>query len=199
MTNRRQFLGMGLVASALPLAAQSTFAAALDVARPDRSAVSLYKVLYDTRFPASVAFARRAATHGLVVQAIDGDVTRVWYDDLYHRWREGPAAIAGLTAHGALFCLERLAWDQRMRVVFRAEHRPVDAGVEHAIEAPQPLLSLAACAAGDPAWSAAMADVVAQCPSAGAPLVTTRALTAGGMAAAAEPLYSWVIAPVGRG
>ena len=53
-----------------------------------------------------------------------GDMTRFWYDDLYHRWRQAPVAIAGLTAHGALFCLERLAWEKRMRVVYRREHSP---------------------------------------------------------------------------
>jgi hypothetical protein len=37
-------------------------------------------------------------------------------------WTKQPVAIAGLTAHGPLFCLERLAWDHGMRVVFRAEH-----------------------------------------------------------------------------
>ncbi len=35
----------------------------------------------------------------------------------------GPAAIAGLTAHGALFCLERLGWDVGMRVATRARSR----------------------------------------------------------------------------
>jgi hypothetical protein len=197
VTNRRQFLGIGLGASALPLAAPSTFAASIGAAQPDRVA-PVYKALYDIRFPASVAFARRAATHGLAVQAMEGDVTRFWYDDLYHRWREGPAAIAGLTGHGVLFCLERLAWDQRLRVVFRAEHRPAAGGVLHTIEAPQPLLSAAACAVAGPAWASAVADVVVQCPSQRAPLATARAVTAGGMSAAVEPLYSWLIAPVAR-
>ena len=92
MTSRREFLKAGLVASALPVAARADFAAP--------AAVSLYKVLYDTRFPASVAFARRAAARGLAVHAMAGDMTRFWYDDLYHRWRQEPAAIAGLTADG---------------------------------------------------------------------------------------------------
>jgi hypothetical protein len=119
MTSRRQFLEAGLAASALlPAGAWAAQVAPL----ADRS---LYKVLYDTRFPASAAFARRAAARGLAVHAIAGDMTRFWYDDLYHRWRQGPAAIAGLTAHGPLFCLERLGWEQRMRVVYRREQAPV--------------------------------------------------------------------------
>lgn len=70
------------------------------------ASVTLYKALYDSRFPASVAFAERLAALGTAVVAMTGDMTRFWYDDLYHRWKDGPAAIAGLPAHGALFCLE---------------------------------------------------------------------------------------------
>ena len=120
MTSRREVLKVGLAASAmLPLGARARSVA---VGAAPAEAVTLYKVLYDTRFAASVAFARRAAASGVAVHAMAGDMTRFWYDDLYHRWRQGPAAIAGLTAHGALFCLERLAWEQRMRVVSRGEH-----------------------------------------------------------------------------
>ena len=123
MTSRREFLKTGLAASALlPLGARADLGAFEGV---PGAAVSIYKVVYDTRFPASIAFARRAAARGLAVHAIAGDMTRFWYDDLYHRWRQGPAAIAGLTTHGPLFCLERLAWEQRMRVVYRDEHAPV--------------------------------------------------------------------------
>ena len=136
MTSRREFLKVGLAASALPVAARAAFAA-----DPSAATVPLYKVLYDTRFAASVAFARRAAARGLVVHAMAGDMTRFWYDDLYHRWQKGPAAIAGLTAHGALFCLERLAWDQRMRVVFRGEHSlAADSCVAHRFDGPATLL-----------------------------------------------------------
>jgi hypothetical protein len=118
MTSRREVLKVGFAASAvLPLGVR---AGSVAVDGPPAEAVMLYKVLYDTRFPESVAFARRAALRGLSVFAMAGDMTRFWYDDLYHRWRQGPVAIAGLTAHGALFCLERLAWEQRMRVIHRA-------------------------------------------------------------------------------
>jgi hypothetical protein len=166
MTSRREILKAGLAASALPLAG-AAFATSNE--RPE--AVALYKILYDSRFAESVAFAARAAEHGHAVHAMRGDVTRFWYDDLYHRWREGPAAIAGLTAYGALFCLEQLAWDQRMRVVFRAEHT-VGAVVGRA-------------------WAEAMADAVVRCPR------TQRAAACSDNASFVghtERLYSWVIA-----
>lgn len=195
MTSRRELLKAGLAASALPLAAGACFAAA----EPARAAVPLYKVLYDTRFAASVAFAERAAARGLAVLGLDGDVTRVWYHDLYHRWRQAPVAIAGLTASGALFCLERLAWDQSLRVVYRGEHSASPAGVRHRLDGPLPMLSAAAAAAADDSWSAALADFVAECPSERAQRCTSLYVTRhAGDAPAAEPLFSWVIAPVMR-
>jgi hypothetical protein len=194
MTSRREFLQAGLVASAFPALASAKLAAD-DLALPT---VELYKVLYDTRFPASVAFARRAAARGLAVQAIRGDMTSFWYDDLYHRWRQSPAAIAGLTAHGALFCLERLAWEQRMRVVYRGMHiAAADGCVAHRFEGPPPLLSLAADSIAQPAWAAALADVVAACPLGGGQR-DARAVTAAAKPLSGEELFSWVIAPVQR-
>ena len=165
MTSRREILEVGLAASALSFAG-----AFLAAASERREAVALYKILYDTRFPESVAFAARAATHGQAVHAMRGDVTRFWYDDLYHRWREGPAAIAGLTAYGALFCLEQLARDQRMRVVFRAEHT--------------------VGAATGRQWAAAMADTVVRRGRTQADAVWVDNASP----VANEKLYAWVIA-----
>ena len=195
MTSRRQFLKAGLAASALQIAARA------DVGAPERAAatVPLYKVLYDTRFPASVAFARRAAARGLAVHAMAGDMTRFWYDDLYHRWRQGPAAIAGLTGEGALFCLERLAWEQRLRVVYRGAHAPAaDGCIAHRFEGPAQLLSAAAAATAGTAWAAELADVVVECPRDRGQRRAAQSLTASRAAAPSEVLFSWVIAPVSR-
>jgi hypothetical protein len=181
----------------LPIGAHADLAA---LEESPAASVSLYRVLYDTRFPASVAFARRAAARGLAVHAIAGDMTRFWYDDLYHRWRKEPAAIAGLTAHGALFCLERLAWEQRMRVVYRGEHGPAVGGcVAHHFEGPAPLTRAAVAATAGAAWAADLADVVAECPGDRAYRGTARSSTARALnVPTSEPLFSWVIAPVLR-
>ena len=129
-----------------------------------------------------------------------GDMTRFWYDDLYHRWQKGPAAIAGLTAHGALFCLERLAWDQRMRVVFRGEHSlAADGCVAHRFEGPGALLRTAVHATADTEWADALADVVASCPVGRSSRESASALTASARTPpATEALFSWVIAPLPR-
>jgi hypothetical protein len=118
MTTRRQFLHVGITATAWPIVARATHAAGID----PRPGMPLLGVVYDTRFDESRVFAERSRALGLRAFAIDGDMTRLWYDEIYHRWRERPTALAGLTAHGPLFCFAELARDVGMRVVFRAEH-----------------------------------------------------------------------------
>jgi hypothetical protein len=122
MVNRREFVFSGIAISALPVL--STMARARTHAEPllpELARAPLYKVIYDRRFAASVTYGEEAARRGLSTHGINGDMTGIWYHDLHPRWKQGPAAIAGLTAHGPLFCLERLSWDFQMRVVFREE------------------------------------------------------------------------------
>jgi len=199
MTSRREFLQIGIAtASALPLAAQAaraaTFGAPTEAPAPP---VPLYKVVYDARFPHGAAFARRVSELGVPVHAIKGDMTRFWYEDIYHVWKQGPVAIAGLTAHGPLFCFEQLAMDRRMRVVFRAEHRSGNEDfVEHRFSGPATMVGEASDAGRD--WSGRMADVVTRCPSGRCEIATATARTSGlARVADGESLYSWVIAPAG--
>jgi len=125
MVNRRQFLASGIAVSALPVVAGVAPARVTAATLPEFGSTPLYKVIYDQRFPASVAYGRDAERRGFAVHAIQGDITAVWYHDLYPRWKKRPVAIAGLTAQGPLFCLERLSWDFGMRVTLR-EDRPGD-------------------------------------------------------------------------
>jgi hypothetical protein len=199
MTSRREFLQIGIAASAWPLATQAARAAGFDGAGGAAAGVAslpLYKVVYDTRFAASVAFGRRAASLGAAVHAIEGDMTSLWFDDIYHRWKESPVAIAGLTAQGPLFCFERLAWDQGLRVVFRAEHGPA----EHVLSGPEGLLDEARGVLANADWAAQMATVVTRCPSGRAEIghAAVGCARASGLSPADELLYSWVIAPASR-
>ena len=199
MTSRREFLQIGIAASAWPLATQAARAGGFDElggAIGSLPSLPLYKVVYDTRFASSVAFGRRAASLGASVHAIQGDMTRLWFDDIYHRWKESPVAIAGLTAQGPLFCFERLAWDQGLRVVFRAEH----GAMEHVLSGPESLLIEARDALANVDWPAAMATVVTRCPSGRAEIgsAAVGCATGTGLSSADEPLYSWVIAPAAR-
>ncbi len=122
MANRREFLQAGLAASLLP-AVLSANASAPEAIHP---ASPFYKVIFDERFPASVAFGAEWKARGAAVHAIRGDITDLWFHDLDRQWKKQPVSIAGLTAHGPLFCLERIAWDHGMRVVSRVEQKSLD-------------------------------------------------------------------------
>jgi hypothetical protein len=80
-------------------------------------------VVADTRFAASRAFSAEAGRSGSRIAWIDGDITNLWYDELDLLWRREPAVIAGLTAYGAFFCLERLGMDRGLRLVFKRQHQ----------------------------------------------------------------------------
>jgi hypothetical protein len=127
MASRREFIQAGIAASVLPLAVAGSNPAP----KQRENDAAFYKVIFDERFPASVAFGDAWKARGASVHAIRGDITDLWFHDLDHRWKkQGPAAIAGLTAHGPLFCLERLAWDHGMRVLSRVEQTARDADGE---------------------------------------------------------------------
>jgi len=120
MANRREFIQAGLAASMMPILATAREL----LPQPAASVFPFHKVIFDHRFPASVEFGSEMEKVGAAVYGIHGDITDLWFHDLDERWKQGPAPIAGMTAHGPLFCLERLAWDRGMRVLSRIDHPP---------------------------------------------------------------------------
>jgi hypothetical protein len=199
MASRREFLQMGVAALTLPIAAHGSLSPATSLPDGDFS-IPLYKAIFDQRFASSRAFAEGAKRLGIPVHGIQGDMTDLWYHDLYARWKEGPAAIAGMTAHGAIFCLERLAWDQRMRVVFRADHRFLpDGSIEHALSGPASMLRKAVGLSSDTNWAKEMASIATRCPATRSQ--SSLANVIGPTVKHAddpEHLISWLIAPVHR-
>ncbi len=206
MGTRRDFLQLGIAASALPFAEAARLSMSTIPAAPSR--MPFYKVVFDERFPDSVTFARQMQKLGATVHGITGDITDFWYHELHHRWTNAPVAVAGLTAYGPLFCLERLAWDHRMRVVYRAEHRlRPDGRIEHAFAGPESMLRHAMdLVGGGPDWGAHVANIVGRCPHACAQMTETTIVASlpnasvreGAGDVDAEPLISWVIAPLVR-
>ena len=198
MTNRREFLQIGLTATAMPLAG-GLFASTQAAAKEHVADIPLYKIVFDADFAQGRQFGEAAARLGVPFHAMArGDVTDFWYHDLDLAWRAAPQAIAGFTRHGPLFVLERLAWDRGMRVVLRAEHRPAgDGAIEHVLTGPSASLSRAAVLvpAGDE-WMSVMAGVVSQCAAGcSAPTTQTIITRASQGLPGNEPFYSWVIAP----
>ncbi len=151
----------------------------------------------DTLNAAAAAFSAEAGRWGIPVCVIDGDVTALWYEDLQPLWRKQPMPIAGLTARPALFCLERLAWDHGMRVVFHAEHTQRDDGTfAHVALMPVHGLSSAELVASDKRWAAHVASTLARLPVESA---IARGPSAACTAAALDEtaaLFSWMISPV---
>ena len=98
--------GMGACAAGpmiRPISAQST-----DVA--------YYKAVFDERFEDPREFAIEASRRRIPIAAIRGDITKLFFDDLDLRWKQGPVWLTGLTTPAALFCLELLARDRGMRL-----------------------------------------------------------------------------------
>jgi hypothetical protein len=198
MASRREFLQVGIAALALPISAHAALTPTPDAPEKTTPITPLYKVVFDERFPASVEFGNEARSLGLPTHSIRGDITDLWFHDLDAQWKKNPVAIAGLTAQGALFCLERLAWDHGMRVVFRGDHRYLPAGsIEHVLTGPASVVREAANLEGE-AWAARVTNLVTRIPEGHS---TPAKATIHGRAAApanteAEDLISWVIAPV---
>ena len=130
MTTRRDFLQLALTAPLLPASLRlaspdSRVEAASALTRPwDRST----PCCATSGFAESVAFAEEMSRHGTSVTRFRGDITDFWYRDLSQRWKTDPVAIAGVTTHGPLFCLERWAWDHGLRI---AERQDLPAAGEH--------------------------------------------------------------------
>ena len=119
MIDRRQFIQASAASAALvgvAAAAASHSIRAEQGLHPDLAVI-------DVRFPESRNFGRALQRRGVTTHETRGDVTDLWYHTLHSRWSHRVFdPIAGLTAYSALFCLERLAWDHGMRVVYRELH-----------------------------------------------------------------------------
>ena len=191
MDDRRTFL------KTAAMAAWMAGSAAAARARPP-SPHGLHCVVIDDRHAESIAFAQEAHRLGTSGRLTQGDVTQLWYEELHAQWRRQPVAIAGLTEHGPLFCLERWAWDHGMRVVLRVDHhRRADGRTRHlvAAEGVPTLLQRRLDAAGAE-YPVAAARAAHRCVQ-GRYQVSSPA----GVQCAAddpEPLISWVIAPIQR-
>lgn len=196
MSTRREFLE-GCAAAAAGLA---TFQLVTDSAsaRVGHGRHELQRVIFDRDFAEARSFASAVRALGIRAQAISGDVTSLWYDDLFFQWRAGAVVMAGLTGCSSLFCLEQLAWDAGHRVVLRVNHTPTANGtVEHTFHGSTALMAAAEqLIAQGSDWSASMARLVAQCPGR-IRSHTSRILieTPASSSPWSEPLASWLIAP----
>ena len=166
MTNRREFLQAGVVATALPLAVGGMLEPSQASAKASVLNVPLYKAIYDERYAEGRAFGEHVKRNGVASHAFaDGNITDFWYNELDLLWRDTPVAIAGLTQVGPMFVLDRLGRERGLQTVLRVEHRPEAGGMlRHAMSGPAETLSLASrLSAEGVAWPLVMAGAVAGC------------------------------------
>jgi len=121
MASRRTFLKLGLGTCAAggmirPISGQARI-------------VPYYKAVFDERFEGPLAFAAGAAERRIPTAGIRGDITRLFFDDLDLRWKQGPVLLAGYTMPASLFCLDLLARDRGMRVTHCATEPSVEAAI----------------------------------------------------------------------
>ncbi len=199
MTTRRDFLRSGTAAALLAAGAQSRAAIARRAAaQPGAFASGAAAAVADRQLDESTAFARAAARRGAAVEAFAGDVAGLFMNRLAPRWRRAPAAVAGLTTAGALFCIEYLARDYGLGVAWRIRHCPAAAGrARHALAGAPPVPDWAErLDAAGRAWPWAAAALVMAQVGRAAPV---ELIDLGAHAKTEpEPLYSWLLVPTGR-
>lgn len=133
MLTRRSFVNYALSLSTV------TISIGARRASPTSSSLQqddLHLAIFDARFVAGRVFGEAMCDRRVPVAGYLGDVTPVWYTQLDPVWRHAPIAVGGVTTAGALFCLEHLAWEHGMRVVYRGTHRDLigGGGTEHLLE-----------------------------------------------------------------
>jgi hypothetical protein len=193
MSNRREFMQMSLAASVLPVLA------APGVAPKPHDREAAWGVVVEAASPLAALFRVEASRLGLPVWEIHDDITDLWNQELWLRWKQGPHILAGVTLSTSLFCLETLARDHQMRVWFRAEHHRLrSGGVEHVVSGTPRMVEEVSMLGEN--WGVGFARFAAALPISGSQQVERRVLTrASPESTEPDPMVSWIIAPRSKG
>jgi len=192
VTTRRQVIGAGLALSVLPRLVEPRTGPASPGQRP----VPVGRLLVDARFPDAVAMSTHAMPVREAVTAIGRDVLGLWHDQFLPAVRDGDLAVfGGVTNPTTLFLLQTLAADQRMRVVYRADHaRAVRGVLRHVLSGPAPTVSRVARGAGQDDWRLRFGQALRQCHAGGRPARRTVLTADDASGSRDEMLVSWIIA-----
>lgn len=199
MPSRREFIRCGLAASAL---AAYPLSVRLALARSSREKpLRLFKILFDQTSAEGAEFGAEAVSLGGATRAVGGDAGGAWMNEIEPRWKRGPAAIAGLTGRASLFCLELLARDYGMGVVYCAEHSLAASGVVHRVIAGRDQVSQweSRLAAAGNRWGAVAVAMAMSCPKTPTPVPRVDLLDLTQPSSTATPsVFSWVMGPAGQ-
>jgi hypothetical protein len=206
MPTRRQFMRHAIVSSvtvcspaahAMLAGFRRTSEASSRDGGPDEP-YQFFRVLFDNTSPEGAAFGTEAAARGAATRAVGVDLGSLWMHEIEPQWKHCPAAIAGLTSGPHLFCLELLARDYGMGLVYRVRHEiGASDHCGHVVAGPPVLSSWTdQLEATGRDWARHAAALAMDCPRALGPcrdldlvdLTTRSGLTE-------HSLYSWVIAP----
>src|SRR5262249_20034776 len=172
MPTRRQFMRHALVSSVtVCLPAAHAMLAGFGRASETRSRVpadepyQFFRVLFDNTSVEGAAFGAEAAACRAATRAVGVDLGGLWMNEIEPQWKYRPAAIAGLTSGPHLFCLELLARDYGMGLVYRMRHDITNDHCGHIITGP-PVLSSRAdqLAASGLDWPRRAAAMALDCP-----------------------------------
>ncbi len=96
MASRREFLQAGHCRiGAADFGARCAIACARPPPKARVPVTPLYKVVFDERFPASVAFGTEARNLGLPTHSIRGDITDLWFHELDAQWKKKAGGRGG--------------------------------------------------------------------------------------------------------
>ncbi len=162
MVNRRSVMKIGAAAVARAI---------VELPAPGRNSTpvqahgAFQRAVFDERFAECRAFGAEMQSAGVFTSAIRGDVAGLWYGDLRAHLSENRLPFAGLTGRAALFCLEELARDVDMRVIFRADHiidRDQDGHARHTAVGPASIVEPTRSLPPEAGFGCAMAGLFSQ-------------------------------------
>jgi hypothetical protein len=165
---------------------------------PDET-YQFFRVLFDNTSPEGAAFGTEAAARGAVTRAVGVDLGSLWMHEIEPQWKYCPAAIAGLTSGPHLFCLELLARDYGMGVVYRVRHEISGRNhCRHIIAGPADLSSswTDQLAATGRDWPRRAAALAMDCAGNLRPSRDLDLIDLASCSALERTFFSWVIAPI---
>jgi hypothetical protein len=157
-----------------------------------------FRVLFDNTSAEGAAFGAEAAARGAATRAVDIDLGSLWMHEIEPQWKNRPAAIAGMTSGPHLFCLELLARDYGMGLVYRVRHEiGASDHCGHIVAGPPVLSSWTnQLTATGRDWARRAAALAIDCPGTLRPSRDFDLVDLASCSALAQrSLFSWVIAP----
>jgi hypothetical protein len=192
MSSRREFLQRGLTASALAAFPADSLRALAGTSQPYRPLT----VVYHRGGWEAASFGVEAQRRGIPAYAVPPDAGALWMNQIEPRLKRGPGALAGVTTLASQFCLELLARDYGMGLVYRARHAMEGGPIRHIITGPEELAGWKELLDGAGPWhwptvaaAMAMSAVRTHPPLRGIELVDPSQPVRGRL------LFSWVLAP----